>query len=72
MTHACVSGAARDAVPLGYNVIVASDACATRDLTGPDGKTVLHETLHQASLVAMADTFADVLNAGEILELPLS
>ncbi|WP_244439757.1 cysteine hydrolase family protein [Nitratireductor aquibiodomus] len=38
MTHACVSGAARDAVPLGYDVIVASDACATRDITGPDAR----------------------------------
>ncbi len=29
MTHACVAGAARDAVPLGYAVIVVGDACAT-------------------------------------------
>ncbi|WP_265517096.1 cysteine hydrolase family protein [Nitratireductor luteus] len=70
MTHACVSGAARDAVPLGYDVIVAHDACATRDITGPSGATVSHDALHQASLVTLADTFADVLGTDEILALP--
>lgn len=72
MTHACVSGAARDAAPLGYEVIVAADACATRDLTGPDGRTIPHQTLHQASLVTMADTFADVRTTEAILALPRS
>ncbi len=70
MTHACVSGAARDAVPLGYDVIVANDACATRDLTGADGTTVPHQVLHQASLVTLSDTFADVQTTDAILALP--
>lgn len=70
MTHACVSGAARDAVPLGYNVIVAGDACATRDLKRPGAETIAHHALHQASLTTMADTFADVLSTDEILALP--
>lgn len=70
MTHACVAGATRDAVPLGYNVIVAADACATRDLTGEDGKTVPHSVLHQASLVSLSDTFADVQATDAILALP--
>ena len=70
MTHACVAGATRDAVPLGYDVIVASDACATRDLTGADGKTVPHDVLHQASLVSLSDTFADVQTTASILALP--
>ncbi|WP_295810747.1 isochorismatase family protein [uncultured Nitratireductor sp.] len=70
MTHACVSGAARDAVPLGYDVIVASDACATRDITGPNGKTVSHKTLHDASLATLADAFAEVLDTEAILALP--
>ncbi|MGB4812018.1 MAG: cysteine hydrolase family protein [Methylophilaceae bacterium] len=70
MTHACVVGAARDAVPLGYDVIVVSDACATRDLDGADGKTVPHAVLHQASLASLADTFADVQITDAILALP--
>ena len=32
MTHMCVETTARAAVPLGYAVIVAADACASRDL----------------------------------------
>lgn len=70
MTHACVAGATRDAVPLGYDVIVAADACATRDITGPDGKTVPHTELHRSSLVSLADTFADILDTDVILALP--
>lgn len=70
MTHACVSGAARDAVPRGYQVIVAEDACATRDITAPGGKTVSHEDLHRASLVTLSDTFADILDTGAILSMP--
>lgn len=69
MTHACVAGAARDAVPRGYDVIVAADACATRDITGPDGKTVSHTELHRSSLVSLADTFADILDTDAILAL---
>ncbi|WP_048648034.1 cysteine hydrolase family protein [Nitratireductor soli] len=69
MTHACVSGAARDAVPLGYEVVVASDACATRDITGPDGKTMPHESLHSASLVTLSDTFAEILDTNAVLSL---
>ncbi len=70
MTHACVAGATRDAVPLGYEVIVAEDACATRDLTGDDGKTVAHDVLHQASLASLSDTFADVQTTDAIVALP--
>jgi nicotinamidase-related amidase len=70
MTHACVAGATRDAVPLGYGVIVAADACATRDITGPGGTTVPHAELHRSSLVALADTFAEVLDTDAILALP--
>ncbi len=72
MTHACVAGAARDAVPLGYEVIVADDACATRDLTGDDGRTVSHDVLHQASLASLSDTFADVQSTDAIVALPRS
>ncbi|HEV7310048.1 isochorismatase family protein [Ensifer sp.] len=71
MTHACVAGAARDAVPLGFNVIVASDACATRDLDTGDGEVVSHATLHRASLVAIDDTFGDILTTDQVLALPL-
>lgn len=70
MTHACVAGAARDAVPLGFNVIVAADACATRDLDTGNGEVVSHAVLHRASLATIDDTFGDILTTDEVLALP--
>ncbi len=72
MTHACVAGAARDAVPLGYSVIVADDAAATRDIDMADGRTVSHDALHRAALASIDDTFGDVLSTEQILNLPLA
>lgn len=70
MTHACVAGAARDAVPLGYTVIVAEDACATRDLDTGNDQTIAHDTLHRAALASIDDTFGDILTTEQILNLP--
>ncbi len=50
------------------DVIVADDACATRDLTGADGTTVPHQVLHQASLATLGDAFADVQTTDAILK----
>lgn len=52
MTHACVAGAVRDAVPLGFEVVVAADACATRCA---DTTTALHAAaLPGAGIAAFA------------------
>jgi nicotinamidase-related amidase len=72
MTHACVAGAARDAVPLGYEVLVAEDACATRDLDSANGAILPHAALHRASLATIADTFGEVMTTAQILQLPLA
>ncbi|MDW5416603.1 isochorismatase family protein [Iodobacter sp. CM08] len=72
MTHACVAGAARDAVPLGYQIIVVDDACATRDLDNADGSVLSHTTLHHAALASIADTFGDIMTTEQILKLPLA
>lgn len=71
MTHACVAGAARDAVPLGYSVVVASDACATRDLDTADG-VVTHDALHRSALASIDDTFGDILTTDQIFGLKVS
>ncbi|MBR8398822.1 isochorismatase family protein [Burkholderia cenocepacia] len=71
MTHACVAGAARDAVPLGYQVVVASDASATRSIKRANGSTIDSATLHRASLAEIEDTFGDVMTTSEITKLPL-
>ena len=71
MTHACVAGAARDAVPLGYHVLVASDASATRAITRANGDFVDQRSLHRAALAEIEDTFGDVMTTSEIVHLPL-
>ncbi|MGV2290171.1 isochorismatase family protein [Trinickia sp. YCB016] len=70
MTHACVAGAARDAVPLGYQVVVASDASATRSIVRANGETVDKDALQRAALAEIEDTFGDVKSTAEIVALP--
>lgn len=71
MTHACVAGSARDAAPLGYQVVVASDASATRAITRVNGDTVDKDSLHRAALAEIEDTFGDVMTTQQIVRLPL-
>ena len=72
MTHACVAGGARDAAPLGYQVVVASDASATRAITRVNGDTVDKDSLHRAALAEIEDTFGDVMTTQQIVNLPLN
>ncbi len=75
MTHMCVSTATRDARQFGaksYNVLLAADACATRDIDAWDGNGVVsHRDLHRVTLTALSDNFAQVLNTAEVLALPV-
>ncbi|HEU4844168.1 MAG TPA: isochorismatase family protein [Burkholderiaceae bacterium] len=75
MTHMCVSTATRDARQFGaqsYNVLVAADACASRDIDGWNGGVTRHQDLHHATLTALSDNFAEVLPVAAILELPVA
>jgi nicotinamidase-related amidase len=67
MTHMCVSSTARAALDLGYQTVVASDACATRDLPKPAGGVIDAKSLHEAELAALADRFAGVFRVEEIV-----
>ena len=68
MTHMCVETTARAAVPLGYAVIVAADACASRDLPVYDGAgTISHHDVHRHALTAIADRFADIMSTEAIM-----
>jgi len=69
MTHACVAGAARDAAPLGYNVLVASDASATRAITRVNGDAIDKDALHKAALAEVEDTFGTVMTTEQIIKL---
>lgn len=67
MTHMCVDATARAASDLGFEVIVAEDACATRDLTYGD-TTIPAEHVHKAFLAALK-SYGKVMKSEEILAL---
>lgn len=71
MTHMCVSSTARDAVPLGYEVIIAEDATATRDLATWDNQVIDHTTLQRAALAGVADVFAEIKTTEAVLSMPV-
>ena len=52
MTHMCVDATARAAADLGFKVMVAEDACATRALTYGD-TTIPAKHVHKAFLAAL-------------------
>lgn len=72
MTHMCVSSTARDAVPLGYQVIIPEDATATRDLATWDNKVVEHNVLQEAALAGVADVFVEIKTTDEVLKMPVT
>jgi len=64
MTHLCVSASVRAALDLGYRTTVVAGATATRDLPdplGPAGAVQPAESVHRATLAALADRFAVVV-----------
>ncbi len=65
MTHLCVDATARAAADLGFQVMVAADACATRDLKYGD-TTIPAEQVHKAFLVALK-SYGQVLTCEEII-----
>nr|WP_278708490.1 isochorismatase family protein [Pantoea dispersa] len=71
MTHMCVSSTARDAVPLGFSVIIPEDAIATRDLASWDNKVVDHNVLQQSALAGVADVFAETKTSGAVMVIPI-
>ena len=67
MTHMCVDATARAATDLGFQLIVAEDACATRDLTYGE-TTIPAEHVHKAFLAALK-SYGRVMKSEEILAL---
>lgn len=67
MTHLCVDATARAAYDLGFQVIVAEDACATRDLKY--GDTTIPADLVQKSFLAALKSYGKVMKSEEILAL---
>lgn len=66
-TNHCVSTTARMSANLGYDTIVVSDACATFDVTTPDGRTISAETMHEVGLAELRGEFATIETTDELL-----
>ncbi len=65
MTHMCVDATTRAAVDLGFPVIVAEDACATRDLKFGD-TVVPADHVHKAFLAALK-SYGQVMTTEQVL-----
>lgn len=66
-TNMCVSTTARMAGNLGFTTYVVSDATATFDNTGPDGKRYSSELLHDVALADLHGEFATVVDTATVL-----
>jgi len=67
MTHMCVDATVRAAVDLGFDCLVAGEACATKDLSF-DGVQVLAEQVQAAFLAALNGTYGQVVSVQVALE----
>ena len=66
-TDHCVSTTTRMASDLGFNTAIVSDATATFDREGPDGRVHAAEEVHQLALVNLHAEFALVLHTETLI-----
>jgi nicotinamidase-related amidase len=66
-TDHCVSTTTRMAANYGYETYLVSDATATFNKTGIDGKIFPAELIHQTSLASLKDEFAKVMRTVELI-----
>jgi nicotinamidase-related amidase len=67
MTHMCVDTTTREALIRAISVTVLADGTATRDLESPlSGDMIPHDQVHEATLAALADGFAKVLEVEDV------
>jgi nicotinamidase-related amidase len=66
MTHMCCDTTAREAHARGLAVVFLTDGTATRDLQGPDGRTLPHAVVHEATLAAQADGFSRLADVATV------
>lgn len=65
MTHMCVDATARAAADHGFHMMIAEDACATRDLQY-GGTTIPADLVHKSFLAALK-SYGRVMKAEEII-----
>ena len=66
-TNHCISTTARMAGNLGFNTFVVSDATATFNRKGPNGKLYSATKIHDVSLASLHQEFATVVATKELL-----
>lgn len=67
MSHMCIDATTRAAFDLGFNCVVAEDACATRDLKFK-GETIKAAHVHASFMAALSVPSARVISTGEVIE----
>jgi nicotinamidase-related amidase len=67
MTHICVDATTRTAADFGFKVIIAEDACATRDLQYDD-TTIPADLVHKSFLAALK-SYGQVMKSDEVIAL---
>ena len=67
MSHMCVDSTARAGKDLGYQVTIAEDACATKDLTF-DGKKIPAHEVHGSFMVGLSHFYAEIKRSSELIE----
>ena len=68
-TDHCISSTARMGADLGFEVSIVSDATATFDRKGYDGKRYDAETVHRIELAILNEKFARILDTEILLNL---
>ena len=66
-TDHCVNTSTRMAGNLGFDVVIAADACATFDRSLPDGREFPAELVHDVALASLNGEFAAVKNVDQII-----
>jgi nicotinamidase-related amidase len=67
MSHMCIDATVRAACDLGFQCLVAHDACATRALTFGQ-ETARAATVHAAFMAALSAAYAQVLSTEELIQ----
>lgn len=62
----CVDATVRAAVDLGFNVVVAHDACAAANVTHED-VSVASAMVHASIMAPLASSYADVRPTSEVI-----
>jgi nicotinamidase-related amidase len=67
MSHMCIDATTRAAFDMGFNCIIAEDACATKDLMFK-GRTIKASDVNASFMAALSVPYARVISTKEIIE----